>query len=222
MTDTPAVFPALLAVQGELDAIAKARRVTEGPARFAFRGVDDIMNALHPALVRHGLLVLPQVQERIPEARTTSKGGTMNVVHLRVRFTFTAADGSTTRAEAWGEGQDSGDKATGKAHSMAYKSAMLQVFSIPTEPGEVDDADHDTTPAAPRAREAAPAPQERPSAPPQRPAHLGTFYEALSAYSVPQAQWIKAHWPLDVPPDRMTVAQAAQAVEWMAANVPPA
>lgn len=151
MSEQPAaVFAAFLAVQADLEAIGKNKRVTEGPARFNFRGVDDVMNALHAPMAKHGLICVPQVQERVPETRMTSKGGTMNVLHLRVRFTFYAADGSSFYCETWGEGQDSGDKATGKAHSMAYKSALLQAFHIPTD--DVPDADYDSTPAAPPER----------------------------------------------------------------------
>ena len=141
------VYGAFLKVQADLEAIGKNKRVTEGPAKFNFRGVDDVMNALHAPMAEHGLICVPQVQERIPEARATRSGGVMNVLHLRVRFTFYAADGSSFFCETWGEGQDAGDKATGKAHSMAYKSALLQAFHIPTE--DTPDADHDSTEAAP-------------------------------------------------------------------------
>jgi hypothetical protein len=141
------VFEAFIAVQQDIGAIGKNKRVTEGPARFNFRGVDDVMDALHDPMARRGLICVPQVQERIPETRHTRNGGVMNVVHLRVRFAFYGPDGSTFAAEGWGEGQDSGDKATGKAHSMAYKSALLQAFHIPVE--GTPDADTDTTPAAP-------------------------------------------------------------------------
>lgn len=150
MTEQGDVFAAFLKVQADLEAIGKNKRVTEGPARFNFRGVDDVMNALHGPLAKHGLICVPQAQERIPETRQTRNGGVMNVLHLRVRFTFYAADGSSFYCETWGEGQDSGDKATGKAHSMAYKSALLQAFHIPTD--DTPDADADTTEAAPVAQ----------------------------------------------------------------------
>ena len=149
-TATPKVYAAFLAVLNDIDSIGKTNQIQSGPARFKFRGVDDVMNAMHGPMAKHGLICVPQVQERIPETRATSNGGTMNVVHLRVRFSFFADDGSTFNAEAWGEGQDSGDKATGKAHSMAYKSALLQAFHVPTE--DTPDADRDTTPAGPVAR----------------------------------------------------------------------
>lgn len=148
MTAETGVFEAFLAVLTDVEAIGKNRRVTEGPARFAFRGVDDVMAALHGPMALHGLICVPQVMERLQETRQTRNGGTMNVTHLRVRFGFYGADGSSFHAETWGEGQDSGDKSTGKAHSMAYKSALLQAFHIPVE--DTPDADFDTTPATPR------------------------------------------------------------------------
>jgi hypothetical protein len=150
MSDSPDVFAAFLAVKADVEKIGKNQQVQSGPARFKFRGVDDVMNALHGPMSKHGLICVPQVQERLDETRSTSSGGSMNVVHVRVRFAFYGHDGSTFHAEAWGEGQDSGDKATGKAHSMAYKSALLQAFHIPTE--DTPDADRDSTPASRPAR----------------------------------------------------------------------
>ena len=40
-------------------------------------------------------------------------------------------DGSSHKVEAYGEALDGGDKATAKAMSAAYKSAMVQTFCIP-------------------------------------------------------------------------------------------
>lgn len=53
-------------------------------------------------------------------------------VALRVAFTLTSVeDGSSHTVEAYGEALDAGDKATTKAMSAAYKSAMVQTFCIP-------------------------------------------------------------------------------------------
>lgn len=147
MSDKATVFDAFIEVQRAVESIGKNRRVTEGSARFQFRGVDDVMAALHEPMAKAGLICVPVVTERLQEARQTRNGGTMNVTHVRVEFTFYGPDGSTFTAATWGEGQDSGDKSTGKAHSMAYKSALLQAFHIPVE--DTPDADYDTTPAAP-------------------------------------------------------------------------
>jgi hypothetical protein len=59
-----------------------------------------------------------------------------------IKYTFYAEDGSSVSATVIGEGMDSGDKATNKAMSIAFKYACFQVFCIPTE--EMKDPDADT------------------------------------------------------------------------------
>lgn len=179
-TPVGTVHQAIRNVMADLGAITKSKTVTEGPARFKFRGVDDVMNALHDPLVKHGLTILPQVQERIQEARLTRSGqSTMTVTHLRVRFLFTGPDGSETFAEAWGEGQDSGDKSTGKAHSMAYKSALLQAFHVETE--DTPDADTSMVESEP-IRDAGPHP------------FIPTAEERIAGMAEPQREWLVAQW----------------------------
>jgi hypothetical protein len=53
-----------------------------------------------------------------------------------------AEDGSKHTARTFGEAMDSGDKATNKAMSAAYKYMAFQTFAIPTE-GD-NDADNHT------------------------------------------------------------------------------
>lgn len=140
-------------VMADVDPIRKEKVGKAGGSEtYKFRGIDDVMNALHGVLARHGLIILPQVRERVPEKREAQSGRSINVVHLKVRFRFFGPQGPTEPGidrfyvETWGEGQDSGDKATGKAHSMAMKTAMLEAFQIPTE--DLEDADHGAEPAA--------------------------------------------------------------------------
>ena len=61
---------------------------------------------------------------------------------LTIRFDFIAIDGSSISATVIGEAMDSGDKATNKAMSIAFKYACFQVFCIPTE--EMQDPDSET------------------------------------------------------------------------------
>ena len=62
-------------------------------------------------------------------------------------FDFVSAeDGSKHIVKTFGEAMDSGDKATNKAMSAAYKYACFQAFSIPTESDNDADA-HTHTPA---------------------------------------------------------------------------
>jgi hypothetical protein len=129
-----AVYKAIAAVMGELaqTGISKARKnVQQG---YSFRGIDDVYNALAPILSRHGLLMLPRVESRECVERLTAKGTALFYVTVAVEYTLVAAeDGSTHVIRTYGEAMDSGDKATNKAMSAAYKYAAMQAFAIPTE-----------------------------------------------------------------------------------------
>lgn len=127
-------------VMADVGAIPKTHDHDAPGARFKFRGIEDVQAALQPALRRHGVIVAPFVQERrdLP-SRPKSNGGSMTAVALHVSYTFHGPAGDLLTVSAWGEGADSSDKATGKAMSMAFKSAMLQTFVIPTE--DQPDAD---------------------------------------------------------------------------------
>lgn len=113
---------------------------------YSFRGIDDVFNALAPVLSEVGLCILPVYSDRAVTERKTAQGGTLFTVILRGDFVFVAAsDGSQHVVTTYGEAMDSGDKATNKAMSAAYKYAVIQTFSIPTE-GD-NDADSTTQPA---------------------------------------------------------------------------
>jgi hypothetical protein len=62
-------------------------------------------------------------------------------VTVESEFDFVCAiDGSKHTVKTFGEAMDSGDKATNKAMSAAYKYAAFQAFSIPTEGDNDADA----------------------------------------------------------------------------------
>lgn len=122
-----------LAEQG----ISKDRRNAQ--QGFNFRGIDQVYNALAPALVRNGLLILPRITERTVTERTTQKGGVLFYVVVKAEFDFVSTeDGSVHIVTTYGEAMDSGDKATNKAMSIAYKYAAFQAFCIPTEETAID------------------------------------------------------------------------------------
>jgi ERF superfamily len=117
---------------------------------YAFRGIDDVYNALAPIISDVGLCILPQVKSREVIERQTRNGGTLFYVNVDVDFHFVSTkDGSSHVVSMPGEAMDSGDKATNKAMSAAFKYACLQAFCIPTE-GD-NDADSSTHQIAPRA-----------------------------------------------------------------------
>ncbi|MBV4365876.1 ERF family protein [Erwinia phyllosphaerae] len=119
---------------------------------FMFRGIDAVYNALAPALVKHGLLILPRITERVVTERATQKGGVLFYVVVKAEFDFVSTeDGSKHTVTTYGEAMDSSDKATNKAMSIAYKYAAFQAFCIPTEETAIDaDAEvHNVTPLSP-------------------------------------------------------------------------
>ena len=98
-----------------------------------FRGIDAVMNAINPAMIKNGIFVTPEILEHTRETRTTNRGATLIYSICKIKYTFYADDGSSVTAVVIGESMDSGDKATNKAMSIAFKYACFQVFCIPTE-----------------------------------------------------------------------------------------
>ncbi|WP_286880970.1 ERF family protein [Pantoea sp. UBA5037] len=125
---------------------------------FNFRGIDQVYNALAPMLAKHGLVILPRITERTVTERTTQKGGVLFYVVVKAEFDFIATeDGSKHTVTTYGEAMDSGDKATNKAMSIAYKYAAFQAFCIPTEQTAID-ADAEVHNVAPQ-QKPAPTPE---------------------------------------------------------------
>jgi hypothetical protein len=112
---------------------------------FKFRGIDDVLNALSRVLADQELCILPRVISRAVTERANSRGNALFYVVLEVEFDLVSArDGSTHTVRTVGEAMDSGDKATNKAMSAAYKYMAIQTFAIPTEgDNDADATTHD-------------------------------------------------------------------------------
>lgn len=137
--DNKKIVEALTAIMGEIGAIGKSKKSTG--VNFAYRGIDDVMNELHPLLSKHQVLTVPEVVEHKREERQTNSGKPMIYSIMTVKIHFVAVDGSEVVATVVGEGMDMSDKAGNKAMAIAYKYACFQVFCIPTE--EMAKADPD-------------------------------------------------------------------------------
>jgi len=138
------VYQAINAVQAELAkvGISKNSRNSQG-AGYNFRGIDAVYNVLSSIMAEKGLCIIPRMLARTCEERTSKAGGALFYVTVEAEFDLVSAeDGTKHTARTFGEAMDSGDKATNKAMSAAYKYMAFQTFAIPTE-GE-NDADHQT------------------------------------------------------------------------------
>lgn len=137
------VYESIHNVSKELSLMGLSKERRNQAQGYNFRGIDDVMNALSPLLVRHNLLILPRCISRDIKEHTTAKGGKMFSVAVEVEFDFVSTeDESKVLVKTYGEAMDSGDKATNKAMSAAYKYAAFQAFCIPVE--GTPDADAET------------------------------------------------------------------------------
>lgn len=135
------IYQTICAVMNDIGAVSKDKRNTQGNG-FMYRGIDDVMNALNPAMVKHKLFVVPEILEQTREDRTSQKGNCLIYSLCKIKYTFYAEDGTSVESVVIGEAMDSGDKATNKSMSIAFKYACFQVFCIPTE--EMVDPDSET------------------------------------------------------------------------------
>ena len=136
------IFGALSAVMGEVSSVSKDER--NAGQGFNFRGIDAVVNAVGPALRKHGVIVVPRVQDcqygtiEIGEKRKAT-------AHVRVivEYVFYAADGSSISCTTAGEAMDGGDKATAKAMSVAFRIALLQALALPTSEPDPDSSSYE-------------------------------------------------------------------------------
>ncbi len=139
----PNVYACIAAVSAEIAQTGIAKDRNNQAQGYKFRGIDDVYNALSPIIAKHKLVILPRILSRDVVERQTAKGGTLFYVTVCAEFDFVSAhDSSSVTVRTYGEAMDSGDKATNKAMSAAYKYAAFQTFCIPTE-GD-NDADAQT------------------------------------------------------------------------------
>lgn len=142
MSEKKSIYESISAVMADIGAVGKNSKNSQ--QGFMFRGIDAVMNAINPALIKNKVFIVPEIIDQKREERVTQKGATLIYSICTIKFTFYAEDGSHIEAVVIGEGMDSGDKATNKAMSIAYKYACFQVFCIPTEEMKNDDPDNET------------------------------------------------------------------------------
>lgn len=152
------VFECINDVQAGLAKVGISKAQYNPMQKFNFRGIDAVYNTLAPLLAEHRLCIIPNIVSRKMYERQSKMGGNIFYVILKVEYTFIAVeDGSKFSCVVLGEAMDSGDKATSKAMSCAYKNLVLQIFCVPTEGDNDPDAQSHQVAQAPVAPPADPA-----------------------------------------------------------------
>lgn len=129
--ENPKIYSSIISTMKSVGAVAKGEFNTYD--KYKFRGIDAVMNALGPAMRQNGIFCTPHVLSHIQEARDSRKGEKLMYTIVHVEYTFYADDGSSVKADVYGEAMDRSDKSTNKAMSAAFKYALFQTFCIPTE-----------------------------------------------------------------------------------------
>ena len=155
MAGSNKVLAAIDAVMEEIGKSGISKDRDNKQQGYAFRGIDDVYNALAPVLAKHHLIIIPTILSRDVTERATQKGGVLFYVVVQAKWTLASSeDGSSVEAVTYGEAMDSGDKATNKAMSAAYKYMAMMTFCIPTEgDNDADSTTHDVAPLRPGGRQ---------------------------------------------------------------------
>ncbi|CAB4156466.1 Essential recombination function protein [uncultured Caudovirales phage] len=136
-TEVLTITQALNAIMKNVGAVRKGdRNQAQG---FNFRGIDAVVNAVAPQLQEYGVIVYPTVEEYDYTNVEIGKNRTvMGHVKVKVTYTFVGQAGDAIKSTVVGEAMDSGDKATAKAMSVAFRTALLQTLSLPTDEPDPD------------------------------------------------------------------------------------
>jgi hypothetical protein len=138
-TEKANVYEAFAAAMQEVQAVTKDSRANVGGG-YNFRGVDAVMTACGRAFRKTGVFAVPSNVQILTDERVASKaGGLMHNITLGITWRVYGPDGSFFEGYSAGESFDSGDKATAKAHSVAYRTFLLQALCLPTDEPDPDE-----------------------------------------------------------------------------------
>lgn len=166
----PQIYSLLTQVMTDAGAVKKGD--FNSHQKFNFRGIDAVINAVSPALRKHGVVVVPTVITSDYESVQVGQNRTvMGHARITITYTFYAPDGSNVAATVSAESMDSGDKATAKAYSVAFRTALLQTLCLPTDEADPDSDTYERSAHdAPRREQATRTAQPQQAVPFKKPA----------------------------------------------------
>lgn len=141
------IYQALSAVMNDVQGVGKDDWNDAPGAKYNFRGVDAVINAVGPVLRKHGVIVVPELVSADYETVIVGKNRTeMASVRLQVKFHWFGPEGDEVVASVASESFDSGDKATAKAHSVAFRTALIETLCLPTNDHDPDKDTYERSP----------------------------------------------------------------------------
>ena len=132
----PMIYAKMIEVARRVSAVGKDSHNKQQD--YNFRGIDAVVNHLHPIMAEVGVLPVPTLAQANYRDAMTTGGKPTREVTVQVAYVFYAEDGSSVTATVPGESLDQADKGSAKAMSVAFRIALLQVFSLPTSEPDPD------------------------------------------------------------------------------------
>lgn len=132
------IYQKMADITNELGFVAKNLNVSLGKSSYRAVGEVDVLEAVKPLEHKHGVYSYPVntniVQQDI--ITSTSQYGDKQSFYIRLeriyRFVNIEEPDEFIELKAYGDGIDSGDKATGKAMTYADKYALMKAYKIST------------------------------------------------------------------------------------------
>lgn len=140
MTEKQNIYQIISAISSEVGAIELTEK---SGVPFPFRGIDHTVNVLSPVLRRHGVITVPQVQSLIVTPKDVGNR-TVKTAEVITKFTFYAPDGTFIEAITAGLADDFGDRSVAQAQSVAFRIALLQTFTLPTQSPDPEETGQKT------------------------------------------------------------------------------
>ena len=128
-----------------MEAVQAVRKDSKNQSqRFSFRGIDAVMNAVGPALRKHGVVILPEEVDVHRSKGITASGKQLTEVVINVAYRAYGPAGDSIHGKVAAEAMDFGDKAVAKAMSVAYRTFLLQALTIPTDEPDPDSESYES------------------------------------------------------------------------------
>lgn len=147
------IYKKMMAITSELSNVKKNLTVSTGGSN-SYKAVSerDVLDAVKPLEARYGIYSYPYKREIIEKDivtlkssykdKTTEKNQYRLRVEVTYRFVNTDNPSEVIDITSYGDGIDSGDKATGKAMTYGDKYALMKAYKISTG----DDPDQEASP----------------------------------------------------------------------------
>ena len=163
---TKNIYQRMAAITAEIATVGKNKTVSTGNGG-SFKAVTerDVLDAVKPVEDKHGVFSYPFSREIVSSdwMEQENKYGKklLNFIRVQTIYRFVNVDAPDEFVDvvSWGDGIDSGDKATGKAMTYSDKYALMKVYKISTG----DDPDQEASGTYSRASKAKAAPAQTPS-----------------------------------------------------------